>query len=53
MEDSNMTRLESTPLAANRIKAELRATEQHKKAQPAKPTVRMPYVNYATGRLVW
>lgn len=48
----NEPALESLYPAANRIKAEIRAIEG-KNIKPYKPAVRLPYVNYATGRLVW
>ena len=49
----NLPALECLYPVANRIKSEIRAAEQHKSIKPYKPAVRLPYVNYATGRLVW
>lgn len=39
--------------AIARIKADIRAEKRNKNVKQDKPIVHMPYVNYATGRLVW
>ena len=39
--------------ATKHIQAEIRAIERRKNAKPEQPAVRIPCVNYATGRLIW
>lgn len=49
----NLPALEFLYPAANDVKCQITAIEQGKSIKPYKPAVRLPYVNYATGRLVW